>query len=181
MLLGWNQRFIFQSVGDDVAAHQLPPFVVKVVEEGAKVLQGQQRQDVVVGVHWDLHQPHQLLGHHASMLQAATPHTSISAVHPQMLRMLGTKDIINAVHLVCHPRMLGTKYISSTVHPICHPWMLGTKYIINAVHPVSHPQMLGSKYISSTVHPICHPQMLRVLGAKYIISAEVMDMAEYYT
>ena len=78
MLLWRNQRFIFQSVGDDVAAHQFPPLVVKVVEERAKVLQGQQGQHVVVGVHRDLHQSHQLLRHHAAMLQAATQYSSIS-------------------------------------------------------------------------------------------------------
>ena len=79
MLLRRNQRFVFQRVGDDVAAHEFPPFVVKVVEERAEVLQGQQGQHVVVGVHGDLHQPHQLLGHHAAVLQAETRGSSRGA------------------------------------------------------------------------------------------------------
>lgn len=71
LLLGHYGGAVVQRVAQHVAAHALARLVVKVLEERRKVFELENRQDVVVGVHRDLQQSGQLLGHRAAGRDAA--------------------------------------------------------------------------------------------------------------
>lgn len=49
-----NSGVVVQSVAQDIATHALAWLVVKVLKERWEVLKLQHRQNVVVGIHWDL-------------------------------------------------------------------------------------------------------------------------------
>ena len=59
LLLGYNGGVVVQSVAQNVTAHAFAGLVIKVLEERREVLELQNSQNVVVGVHWDLQQPSQ--------------------------------------------------------------------------------------------------------------------------
>lgn len=71
LFLGHDGGAVVQRVAQHVAAHALARLVVKVLEERRKVFELEDRQDVVVGVHGDLQQSGQLLGHRAAGRDAA--------------------------------------------------------------------------------------------------------------
>ena len=61
LLLRRNDCLIVKRVRDNVDTHRLACLVVEVLEEWSKVLELEQRQNVVVVVYRDLHQASQLL------------------------------------------------------------------------------------------------------------------------
>ena len=63
LLLSYDGSVVVQGVGQDIAAHGFAWLKVKVLKERWEIFELQNRKDVVVGIHWYLEQPGQLLGH----------------------------------------------------------------------------------------------------------------------
>lgn len=63
LLLCYDGSVVVQRVAQDVAAHGFARLKVKVLKERREILELENREHVVVGVHRDLQQPGQLLGH----------------------------------------------------------------------------------------------------------------------
>lgn len=61
LFLCHNSGVVVQRVAQHIATHALARLVVKVLEERWEVLELQHRQDVVVGIHWDLQQSGEFL------------------------------------------------------------------------------------------------------------------------
>lgn len=66
LFLSHNGCVVFQRVAQHVATHALARLIVEILKERWEVLELQHGQDVVVGVHWNLQQSGELLGHSAA-------------------------------------------------------------------------------------------------------------------
>lgn len=71
LFLGHDGCVVVQRVAQHVATHALARLVVEILKERREVLQLQHGQDVVVGVHRNLQQSGELLGHGAAGCYAA--------------------------------------------------------------------------------------------------------------
>lgn len=71
LLLSHDGCVVVQRVAQHVATHALARLIVKILKEWWEVLELQHCQDVVVGVHWNLQQSGELLGHSAAGCYAA--------------------------------------------------------------------------------------------------------------